>query len=393
MAHLRKRILASGRTVFQVETSTRTRDGRREKKTRNFPTEREAKAFLVGEGAAIERHRVASGRMTIAAYIDHYLRTREEAGDAEVKTLVEYAHHLRRLMPHVGNLRLDRLTRTDMKKAYGALRQRGSKTGGPLHPRTVLHVHRIFHHAMEEAVADGLIAVNPVAAHGRHIGLAKVGKSPAKAPTAEELGRYVEVGRASPHWVFMLTAILTGARRGELVALRWCDIDFDGRLITVRRVMCEASGKFWIRHYPKDKDPRTFTISDELVEELRRLQLRQKEERLSFGKHYRTDLDLVFTRMGEGGAPWKPSDLGAEMRKLHRAAGLPASVTPIHGLRHANATLAIEEGVPVKVVAERLGHSTPRITQELYVHSTEALDRGAADALGRRIGRLLKPSA
>src|SRR6516164_4898470 len=199
MAHIRKRTLPSGRIRFQVETSIRTRDGRREKKTRNFETEREAKAFLVGEGAAIERHRVASGRMTVAAYIEHYLRTREEAGNAEVKTLVEYGHHLRRLAPHVGNRRLDRLTRDDVKRAYGALYRRGSKTGGPLNRRTVLHVHRIFHHAMEEAVADGLIAVNPVAARGRHIGLAKVGKSPAKAPTAAELVRYIEAGQVSPY--------------------------------------------------------------------------------------------------------------------------------------------------------------------------------------------------
>src|SRR5262249_34841442 len=97
----------------------------------------------------------------------------------------------------------------------------------------------------------------------------------------------------------------------------------------------------------------------------------------------RADLDLIFCRTG--GEPWPPSAITRAASTIARAAGLPPAVAPLHGLRHGHATAMMAEGVPLKIASARLGHSTTRITADLYQHTTQELDRAAADAIQRAI--------
>jgi integrase len=137
--------------------------------------------------------------------------------------------------------------------------------------------------------------------------------------TLDEIAAYLDAAKATSFWSLLLTAISTGLHRSELVALRWQDIDLDAGTLTV----AQAMGKYSIRpHKGKTEGSLcAMVIPDILVEELRRLKLRQAEERLSYGRVYRSDLDLVFTRAG--GEAWQPSELTGRVANIARTSASP----------------------------------------------------------------------
>jgi integrase len=205
------------------------------------------------------------------------------------------------------------------------------------------------------------------------------GRSPMRAPTVEELQRYLDAARGTPYWLFALGAIALGLRRSELAGLSWRNVDLERGTIEVVQVMAEAGDRFWLR--PKAKTSAGFrrvSMPPVLVEELTRLRLQQKEEMLYYGQGYRRDLDLVICH--PGGEPWRPNLVTRGLARIARKAGLPKWVAPVHGLRHGHASAMIAS-VPLKVVSERLGHSSIKITADTYMHANAELDRAAAGVI------------
>jgi integrase len=374
--HIRKRVLPSGLVRWQARTSV-TAGGRREERARDFTSEKAAKQWARDHGALIERRGVAAGETTVAAYFERWLAHLEEVGSVQPKTLYEYQHHLRRLVPLIGSLRLDRLTTFDLDQAYARLLRRGGRKDKPLHPRTVYAVHRIVSSALKRARKWKLIADNPA----QDAEPPSPGKSRAMAPTAEQLRAYLTAARATPYWCFILATIATGLRRGELLGLAWAAVDLEQGVIEVRQTMCEVGAKYWLRPRPKTEAGfRKITLPLILVDELHQLHLRQKEEMLAYGRSYRRDLNLVFCQAG--GEPWQPNRISRKITPIARGAGLPETCRPLHGLRHGHATALLEQGIPVKVASERLGHASITITSDLYQHVGESLDRRAGAGRG-----------
>jgi integrase len=383
MSYVHRRVLPSGAIRFQARAST-SAGGKRQHHTRSFATEREARAWANSQGALIERKGVAAGKDTVARYFERWLTHIEEAGQLEPKTVYEYRHHLRRLVPLIGAIRLNRLRSYDLDTAYGALLRRGGRGGRPLHPRTVSHVHRIVSGALKRAVKWKLIPENPAASAEPP----SPGKSQAKAPSPAQLRAYLAAAHGTRYWPFILAALTTGLRRGELCGLSWRDVDLEHERITVTQVMAEVAGRYWLRAKPKSAaGHRTIAIPLLLADELWRLKQAQAEERKRYGSQYRDDLDLVFCL--PGGDPWQPNRLSRKLAPIARAAGLPSEVRPLHGLRHDHATRMLSEGVPLKVASQRLGHSSITITGDTYTHVEEGPDRAAAAALDKALAPLL----
>jgi integrase len=383
MSHIRKQVLSSGEVRWQVRASTSAGCCRRYS-ARNFGTESEAKAWARTHGAAIEGKGISGGKGTVGGYFERWLGHLDEAGKHEAKTVYEYRHHLGRLVPLIGGIRLDRLTSYDLDQAYAQLLRRGGRGGAPLQPRTVYHVHRIASTALKRAAKWRLIAENPAASAEPP----SPGKSPARAPTPSQLAAYVAAARTTPYWPIILTALALGLRRGEICGLAWRAVDFERGTLEVTQVMCEVGGRYWLRPKPKTAAGfRTIAMPPTLADELRRLQLQQKEERLAHGAAYRRDLDLVFAL--PGGEPWQPNRLSRKVAPIARAAGLPRNCWPLHSLRHRHASDMLAQGVPLKVASERLGHSSIAVTADIYSHVDAALDRGAAEATDRVLRALL----
>lgn len=182
----------------------------------------------------------------------------------------------------------------------------------------------------------------------------------------------MEADRTFPIWAFLLSA---GLRIGELVALRWPNVDPDGRVVRVVE-FSSTIGYEVVASAGKSRDAvGTIDLDDHLVAILRDQRRRQAEERLATLDH--VESDHVFTRAG--GGPYHPESLSRQLSDLSVMAHLPRLTA--HGLRHTSATLMLASGVPPKVAAARLGHADAMLFTNLYSHVAPTMQRDAADRL------------
>jgi integrase len=165
---------------------------------------------------------------------------------------------------------------------------------------------------------------------------------------------------------------MTGMRRGEILGLRWADIDFETARLSVRQALVAVAYGV-IESTPKSHNARVIDLDPETVDLLREHRRRQAEERLEWGTDYQ-DRDLVTCH--ENGTPIHPHSFSQTFERLIKRAGI--RVIRLHDLRHTHATLALKAGVPVKVVSERLGHETPAFTLKQYAHVIPGMQAAAA---------------
>lgn len=282
------------------------------------------------------------------------------------------------VVPHLGDSRLSQLDRMLLEDVYADLLEAGGLHGKPLSVRTVQLAHKVLDRALRDAVVDGLLERNPAE-------LARVPKrDPEEVEVDDELQvwtpaqvvRFLQlVDDHSLRALWHLT-IGTGARRGELLGLRWDDVDLEAQTITIRRALTNEGGVARLLG-TKTSGVRTLSVTDSVIEALQRRREQQDAARVAIGAAF-DDADrwgLVFT--DETGAPVPPMEVTVEFRRLVRELDVP--VIRLHDLRHTHATLLLQRGVPIKVVSERLGHSTIAMTMDTYAHTMPAMDREAAD--------------
>src|SRR5262249_3652688 len=155
-----------------------------------------------------------------------YLRERGELGR---KTVEEYRKHIARLFPYIGHKALDRLTALDFDEAYSALLKQPSQKGGTLKPVTINNAHRAACSALNDAVRWRLISENPI----REAEAPSRGKIKAKGPTPAQFEAFLAKAEGTEWWLLLFTAALTGLRRGELLGLRWSDVNLEARTIMI----------------------------------------------------------------------------------------------------------------------------------------------------------------
>src|SRR3546814_3859467 len=165
----------------------------------------------------------------------------------------------------------------------------------------------------------------------------------------DELHRFLATASTDRLGMLFELALATGLRRGELVALRWADVDMERSSLAVRRSTATV-GYGTVEGTPKSGRARTIDLDEDTVKSLRSHRRAQLEERMAWGEAW-TDSGLVFTR--EDGTPLHPQTALWHLRRLSRAAGVPE--VRLHDLRHTHATLGPAAGVPAKVMPERLG--------------------------------------
>ena len=179
-----------------------------------------------------------------------------------------------------------------------------------------------------------------------------------------------------------VVAVTTGMRQGELLALRWQDVDLDAAAVRVRATLSATKDGFEFAEPKSARSRRQLTLTHAAVTALRRHRTTQLEERLRAGASW-TDHDLAFA--SEVGGPLDGSNvLRRSFYPLLRRAGLPR--VRFHDLRHSAATLMLSRGVPLKIVSEILGHSQISITADTYMHVTPGMQREAAAAVDVALG-------
>jgi integrase len=358
---------------------------------RSYPTLREAKAEQIRMAAARQAGTfVAPSAMTVREYVEgHWLPTMQH--QIKRTTATNYERNWRRhIKPAIGELRLQAVLplhldavyrdltverKVEVTKADGSTVERTQRA---LKDKTIKNIHLQISKIFRDAERSELVARNPA----DRANPPRVMPSPEgeiKAWDAEELQIFLRHVRTDWWYPFMRLAAMTGMRRGEVLGLRWSDLDFDRGSLAVRQAIVAAGYDTYL-DTPKSHRPRTIDLDPKTMKALRRRRKEQLEDRLAAGDTY-LGSDLVFTK-ADGSLVHPDTFTQAFHRKVEQT-GL-RRIT-LHGLRHTHATLLLKAGVPVQVVSQRLGHSDPGFTLRLYGHVLPSMQADAVNKISRMV--------
>ena len=306
---------------------------------------------------------------TVSKYLKKWLDMKHQK--VRPRTIEFYDLQIRHLDKLIGSIPLQRLSPLHIEGAYNKLTQDVS-------PAMAAGAHRTLRAALNQAVKWHLIAVNPVAA----VDPPRATRPVVVPMTPEQVGAFLEAAAKTSLYSLYLAAILTGLRRGELLALQWSDVDLKGETIAVRRTLTRGGSKPVFSPTKTRSGHRIVEISGVLVSVLQDHRRKQKEQRLSVGPIWQEN-NLVWPN--ERGQAMTPSVLHRHFKALLKAVKLPTS-TRFHDLRHTHASLLLASGTTsLKLIQERLGHSSITITADTYSHLLPGAQREAADRLEKML--------
>jgi integrase len=305
-------------------------------------------------------------KMTVVEYLQHWLSIVERRVGR--RTAARYRQIVEKnITPKLGHVPLRKLTAAHIETFEGELQKDGWTKPGPkggeqtkkgLAAQTVLHVHRVLSQALNHAVRLEVLVKNPAAQ-------VKPPRPPShtiKILTKQEMVTLLNAAKNTDLYAVILVGITTGMRRGELLGLRWSDLDLKGAKLTVNQAMQRTKGELEFKS-PKTKTScRTITLPSKAIAALQAHYKNQLEDRMKLGLGRPDQHGLVFVRAD--GRPYDPDSLTKAFDRLVSK----ARVTPItlHGLRHTHISHLLMEGVHVKVVAERAGHANVNVTLTTY---------------------------
>jgi integrase len=377
--HFKKR---GDRWYFWVELD-RDADGKRHQLSRGgFRTRKEAeKAFAEARDEIRRGDFVKPTKATVAGFlVDEWLPA--IAASIRPGTHDHYSTMVDSyVVPRIGSRQLGALTAGQLNAFYAALLVDGRRQTGPsrppgLSPKTVRHVHTLLHKAFSDAVRWGTLSRNPADRAEPPRPRTPEMKVWDVAQLRTFLGQ-VENNRLGPVWLLIAT---TGMRRGEVVGLRWADVDLDAARVSIVQTHVLVNRKVIVSEPKTLKGRRSVALDPATVGALRQLRRRQLEERLAQGAFW-TDSGLLAVH--EDGTSINPRLFSSWFAQHARAAGLPP--IRLHDLRHSYATAALAAGIPAKIVSERLGHSNIAITLDTYSHVLPNMQEKAAEQVAQLI--------
>ena len=350
---------------------------RRRQSKRSYSTKKEAQAALA---ETIDSHRrqdfVAPTALRVRDFVETWINALETQG-RKVSTIAGYRRTMKLyVLPRLGSRKLQDLRATDLDDLYAELLRSGGVKGRPLSMSTVHHVHTAIGKLLHDAERKGLVVRN----------VARLADAPSmaaardRAPdmnvwTPDELSRflrYVENYRAG---ALIHLAVMTGMRRGELVALQWDAVDLRRSTVKVRSAATYLDGVETIDVPKTKRSRRTIDLDQRTVSVLKRHRATQREELFELGVTSSTD-DRVFAN--EIGEPMRPHSVGQAFNRLVESSGIPR--IRLHDLRHTHASHLLAAGVNAKVVSERLGHASVSFTLDTYGHVMPGQQSEAAEA-------------
>lgn len=312
--------------------------------------------------------------VTVARFLEHWISEVLPLVDIADTTRLQYERMARLyVIPTLGRRRLDQLAPADVRTMLRRLTDQG------LSPATIRQARSVLARALRTAESDGLIARNPA----RLVDGVRQANREGRTLTPAEARTLLTAARGHEYEALVSTMLALGLRKGEALGLAWSDVDLDGappRLAVLRALKKDGRGGLYLDEPKTARSRRTVHLPAPLVESLRSHRVRQAEQRLAFGAgwggHW-ARRDLVFTNTV--GAPLDPDRVNRKLQELTADAGL-GRWTP-HELRHSAASLLIAQGVPLKVVSEMLGHSSIRVTADVYGHLLDDARAEAATAM------------
>jgi len=348
----------NGSWCFRVDVGVDGESGRRRQRSRQgFRTKREAGLALADALHDASRSTSRSGT-SLAEFLDGWLEG--EAVLVRPSTLHSYRSAVTRITAGLGAIPVARLDACDVQRLETCLGDGGRRDGSPLAPRTVANVYAVLHKAMEIAVRDGLCAANPVAA----VAPPRPAPRQVQVWTTAELRRFLAV--ADEHRLgaaFMLLAT-TGMRRSEVLGVRWRDVDFEQRCMSVVQTLSMVNGKPVVETPKAAASRRCVDLDTRTIQRLQR----HREQ---------ADAAAVYVFESTNGGPLNPASFSTTFERLARRADVPK--IRLHDVRHTYATLALRNGMHPIELSARLGHATVSSTIDVYAHLIPMISRTSTE--------------
>lgn len=354
--------------VFRVvvEAGVDPITGKRKRIVRHFRgRESDARKYMARLIAEIERQEfVEPTKITVGEWLETWLNEYKKP-KLRPTTWESYQGLVSRyIAPALGRIPLKDLRPEHLQKLYNDILAKG------LSPRTARHVYVVLHQALKRAVKNRLISVN----------VSELTEPPKLKPrkirelTPDEEAKFLSVLEQDRLGAAFLTLIGAGLRRGELLALRWQDVDLENAVLHVRNNLVQTKQGLILQPPKSEKSVRSIAMPEVLAQVLRRHKEAMAEE-----GNYSPERPVFCTRKGT----WLlPRNLNRKFYQLCKRAGISAN---LHALRHTFATRLLEHGVDLKVVQEILGHSQIAITADTYAHVTPRLQREAAEKMNQHL--------
>jgi integrase len=372
VGHIRERSAGSWEIRYSLESDPAsgkrriaTKTVRGSRKVAEQELRRALKALDDGE-------HVEPNRMTVRVWLARWLETiRHELSPKTYERYSEIVNNF--LVPALGSLLLTKLGPSHIQEAYNSWATAGRRDGRPggLSPLTRRYFHVVLRSALNRALEQQLIMRNPADVFRKR--LPKVERKEMVTLNADQSQRFLdELKDHRVYWPVMI-ALSTGMRRGEILALRWKNVDLDRGIVRVVQSLEQTQAGIRFKD-TKSSRSRSIVVPAFAIKELRRLKRAQTEELLAIGTKQNGET-LVCCRID--GQPLQPRSVTQQFTQLRkRIDGLPR--VRFHDFRHSHATQLLADGVHPKVAQERLGHSTITTTMDLYSHVTDTMQSDAA---------------
>ena len=335
-------------------------------KTRSAKTQREASEKLKKMQRELEQGTLATGpRQTVGQFLEHWLErvhksTIRESSYFRYRTILN-----QHLLPGLGHIQLQKLTPEYIEALYEHKQDEG------LSARTIRTIHVVLHKALETAIRRRFIARNVC----DDVSLPRLTRHEIQPLTGEQALMLLAAAKGHRLECLLIVVLATGMRRGELLALRWQDVDFEYRSLYVRHSVNLFEHRGYIETEPKTANSRRrIVLPHFVIDALKQHRAHQLEARLKAGATWE-DHDLVFCNTY--GRYTDPASLRRLFKGLLKKAGLPDM--RFHDLRHSAATILLSMGVPAKVIQELLGHSQISMTLGTYSHVLPGMQQDAMD--------------
>jgi integrase len=344
-------------------------DGKRP--TKYFKTRKEANDWIIEMQNKIKNgYSLSSTKISLKEYLVEYLLSIQTS--VRPKTIIQYRRIVKNHIDQIlGNYKLDEIKPNHIQNFYNSKLEKGTSE------RTVILIHAVLHKALRQAVLWGILGWNPSDA----VIKPKKKKTEIKVLNDVQVRNLLLVAKGSSIEVLIHTAITTGLRFGELLGLKWSDLDWNNRTLHIQRQVYFLPQKGNVFAELKTKASQRTIVLGKTTLELLKSHWREQQILKAESKDSWHDQDLIFP--SQTGNPNDKGNLSRRFKKLLEAAGLP----PIrfHDLRHTAATLMLLQGINPKIVQERLGHSDISMTLNTYSHVLPSMQQDAADKIDELI--------
>lgn len=369
--HIRKRGKRSWAVILDIGEDL---NGKRRQKWHSVKgTKKDAEdelARLINElrnGIYVESHKIST-KDFLLKWLEHIKSKVAPSTHEGYEAIV-----MKYLIPKLGRFELTKLKPLHIESFYAEALKNGRLKGtGGLSKQTVLHFHRVLKEALNQAVKWKMLTVNPCHA----VEPPKPDRFEIRALDSDASLELLEAIKESCVYPATFFAVMTGLRRGEVLGLRWQDVDLQNGVLHVMQTVQQIYKRIEFRQPKTNRSRRPVIIPQIALDMLRKHKASQAENRLALGAAYQNN-GLVFAR--EDGSPWSPDAFTSAYRSA--VAIKFGKKVRFHDLRHSHATQLLKQGVHPKVVSERLGHSSISITMDIYSHVLPGMQEEAASKI------------